>query len=743
MKPLTYRQIPLSFISDSAFEENFIHPASSIKIKLGMQHMLKNILIVCALLLLWFLSDSVLADGNTYSNTELNSAETEKNYSSLWLESMDGSEKISAKTLSTSISMSVSGPILRAKVKQRFRNPSQVWFEGSYSFPLPEQATVDQLRMVVGERIIEGKIQEKQTAKQSYQKARDKGQRASLLSHHRTNIFTTSVANIGPEEEIVVEFEYQQMLDFKDHQYHLRFPMVSTPQYTPARMKLDNNFVEPITSIQSTKSQATNPVAIDIDLKAGFPIELPTSISHPISVNSLDEAHYQVQLKGSAELSNRDFILSWKLKPTSEPMVSILREDSDGESYGLMMVMPPQVSPAEIQTIPRELIWVLDVSGSMQGESIEQARSAMLKALSKLRPEDYFNIICFNTQAWSLFPHSRSGTPDNLNLARDKILKLEANGGTEMKPALAMALNKHNNSERLRQVIFVTDGAVSNEAELFAMIQDNLGANRLFTIGIGSAPNSYFMRKAALAGRGSFTYISQAQEVNHKIDQLLRRLEAPALTDLGFDLNDPSVSILPATLPDVYMGEPVYISFKSELFPQYAELSGNLNGTPSNLRLPLDSSIQHKGISVEWARRKIVELVDRYEHADSESKTLIREETIGIALAHHQVSKFTSLVAVDELPARAGGFLNSKRMPANLPKGWVNPLASSSSLKVSSSKATPALLSSQGIRFARTATNTPYQLLLGSCLLCLAIVIWMLWFLSIRHNQRKQSWDHV
>ena len=720
MKHLNHPLIPLTFLNEWADQENQIYSMASVRTQQGHRDMLKNIAILCSLLLLWFFSDAVLAA------TEENSLE-QASFSSMWLTNLDGSETLSAEALSTDITMTVSGPILRAKVKQSFHNTSQAWLEGSYSFPLPEQAAVDQLRMIIGERIVEGQIKEKQAAKKSYETARANGQRASLLNHHRTNIFTTSVANIGPKEKIIVEFEYQQVLDFQDHQYNLRFPMVSTPQYTPASTQLDKDFVAPITAIRSSDSTPGNPISIKVDLQPGFPIELPLSISHRVSVNDLGKEHYQVDLTGSVELSNRDFILSWKLKPSSKPMVSILREDIGDQSYALMMVMPPQTATETAASIPRELVLVLDVSGSMQGESIEQARSAMLKALSKLRPEDYFNIIYFNTQAWQLFPNSRAGHADNLNLARDKILKLEANGGTDMRPALNLALNQQDNSERLRQLIFITDGAVSNEAELFSYIQANLGATRLFTIGIGSAPNSYFMRKAALAGRGSFTYISQPQEVTTKISRLLRKLETPALTDLGFDLNDPTVSVLPKILPDVYLGEPVYISFKADNFPNYAELTGKLNGTSSNLRLPLETTLRHKGIAVEWARRKISELVDRYQEADAEAKTNIRDEAIELALAHHQVSKFTSLIAIDKIPERAGGLLKSKRIPANAPKGWVNQLATSG----------------QGIRLAQTATNTPYQLLLGSTFLALAMMIWTVWFLIIRHNQRKPSWDHA
>lgn len=711
MKHLHHPIIPLTFMRELTRDESLIQPIYSIQSQQGIKRMLKNMMILCCLLLLWFFCDAVWA-----SEERENS---EENISSLWLENPDGSEKMATEALSTDISMSVSGPILRATVKQTFRNPSQSWLEGSYSFPLPEQAAVDQLRMIIGERRVEGQIKEKQAANKAYEEARANGQRTSLLKLHRTNIFTTSIANIGPGENITVEFEYQQVLDFRDHQYTLRFPMVSTPQYTPPKSQLDQSFIEPVNAFRSATAKPGNPVAISLDLKPGFPIELPSSISHAISIQGISEEHYQIDLQASAALSNRDFILSWKLKPSSKPMASILREDVAGESYGLMMVMPPHALPEESQIMPRELIWVLDVSGSMQGESIEQARSAMLKALSRLKPDDYFNIICFNTNAWKLFPNSRAGNSDNLNLAREKILKLEANGGTEMRPALDLAFSQNANNERLRQIIFVTDGAVSNEAELFSHIQQNLGTSRLFTIGIGSAPNSYFMRKAALAGRGSFTYISQPQEVNHKIDQLLRKLEAPALTELGFDLNNPTASVLPQILPDVYLGEPIYIAFKADTFPNYAELTGNLNGIPSSLKLPLQQTLEHKGIAIEWARRKIAELVDRHQEADSEMKEKLREEALELALAHHQVSKFTSLVAVDEVPERAGGELNSQRIPANAPKGFVNQLASSS----------------QGIRLAKTATDLPYRLFLGTTLLCLALVIWFIWFLSIKHKE--------
>jgi len=690
-----------------------------------------NIAIFILLVIFWLMSESVFAG----EEPELLNAAVANNasYSSLWLKNNDSTEKHDATTLATNVSMSISGPILRAKVRQVFRNPSQFWSEGIYTFPLPEQAVVDRLRLVIGKRVIEGQIHEKQAAKKIYQQAREAGKRTSLLNHHRTNVFTTSVANIGPGEMIIVEFEYQQILDFKGERFALRFPMLNTPKFTPPRSRLDSKFVEPINVMRKEHDAPGNPVTIEVDLKAGFPIETLMSSSHAVTTKKISEEHYKVTVDSMAQPSNRDFVLSWGLKSSGKPMVSVLREDVKGESYGLLMVMPPQPEHGTKISMPRELVLVLDVSGSMQGESIDQARASVLKALSQLRPEDSFNIVWFNTRAWKLYSSSKAATQDNLNFARRKILDENANGGTDMRPALRLALRGAQDSERLRQVVFITDGAVSNEAELFSEIRRNLGRSRLFTVGIGSAPNGYFMRKAARAGRGTFTYVSKPDEVNKKINYLLRQLASPALTDLKLDLNDLSAMVLPQhPLPDLYLGEPVYVAFKASKFPEIAALSGTLGGVPSQLSVPLYNSVQHDGIAVEWVRRKITVLqaihdepsdikIDGNESTQGHEnyKQKIKNEIVDLAVAHHQVSKFTSLVAVDVTPDvekgeaynfsvnRAGGMLKTDRIPANHPKGWVG----------------QSTVQKKGIRLAQTATDGEYRLLIGFELLLVALLL--------------------
>ncbi|WP_197476274.1 VIT domain-containing protein, partial [Oleiphilus sp. HI0043] len=396
---------------------------------------------VCALsfvFYLWMLSQSVLASEHDAS----------KSYSSLWLSPIEGQEAealteqeqedFSALQLRTHVSIQVVGPISRVSVKQEFYNPSDLWVEGEYSYPLPETAAVDQLRLHIGDRVVEGQVQEKKQAAKTFAKARKEGKKASLLSHRRSNRFRTQLTNIGPNESVTVEFEYQQWLDYKAGQYDLRFPMVSTPTYTStveegSRASLQKGFVFPENHYRRLAEKAGNPLSVTLDIDAGIPINAPESNSHQVRINKIDSSRYQIVLTGKAELSNRDFLISWQPEAASQSTVTVLHEpssdDSGEDQYGLLMVMPPQEKFAEDDSQDRNLVLVLDVSGSMQGASIQQAKAAMLKALDQLEEDDFFNLIWFNNRAMSLFPISQQASARNLSIARHKVNQLNANGG--------------------------------------------------------------------------------------------------------------------------------------------------------------------------------------------------------------------------------------------------------------------------------------------------------------------------
>jgi Ca-activated chloride channel family protein len=263
-----------------------------------------------------------------------------------------------------------------------------------------------------------------------------------------------------------------------------------------------------------------------------------------------------------------------------------------------------------------------------------------------------------------------SATPANVRAAARWVAALRANGGTEMLPALERALDGGERPDRLRQVIFLTDGAVGNEERLFAVIRERLGDSRLFTIGIGSAPNSHFMRDAARFGRGTFTYIGNPTEVQDKMMALFRKLESPALTDLTLELPAGTrAELLPERIPDLYFGEPVVVTLKASALPATVTLRGSLGGLPWERKVPLQDAEPGAGLGAHWGRALIGALLDRRHAGASEDDT--RTAVIRVALEHHLVSAYTSLVAVDITPARPGDeALQSHALKTNLPHGW-------------------------------------------------------------------------
>jgi Ca-activated chloride channel family protein len=589
-----------------------------------------------------------------------------------------------APLLQTDVRMRITGLIARVVVTQRFANPTEEWREGVYVFPLPEQAAVDAMRMRVGERVIEGQIKERQQAQQTYQAAKREGKKASLLEQERPNIFSLSVANLGPKEEVEVELEYQEILRYDQGQFRLRFPLVVGPRYIPGCTQIDGFSgegwarntpqvpdAERITPpVLHPDEGLINPVSLSVDLEAGFPLRRLESSFHPVVTIETAPFRHQVTLRDKTVPADRDFELVWAPGAGTEPKAALFTEKREGETYGLVMVIPPDAGVSGVKRLPRETLIIVDTSGSMAGASIEQAKLALEQALSALQPEDSFNLIQFNSYTEKLFPLSVPAGGRELELARRYVQGLRANGGTEMLPALRAGLEGEVPSGRLRQVIFITDGNVGNEAELFGYIQSNLRRSRLFTVGIGSAPNSHFMNKAAQFGRGTYAYIGSPNEVAEKMGDLFRKIESPVLTDITPSWSASGVEAWPDRVPDLYLGEPVILlaRFSGDLGGGL-QVSGNRGNQPWVVDLKLLGGSEEKGIGKLWARKKISRLMDSViEGADREQ---VRLAVIDLALKHHLVSAYTSLVAVDVTPSRPEGTPGrTAAVPTNLPAGW-------------------------------------------------------------------------
>jgi len=667
-------------------------------------------------------------------------------------------EAFEAPLLKSEVTIDVSGLVSRVKVKQHFLNPSAVWLEGIYVFPLPEEAAVDRMTLVVGERRIEGQIMEKADAKAAYEAAAKAGKRASLLAAERPNVFATSVANVGPGEVIIVEIEYQDAVAYDAGLFSLRFPMVVAPRYTPpgalvaeapagttpgvspvaqaAAAPLGEDLFGPV---RHPAEGPANPLSLTLTLEAGLPLKSLESLYHDVAIESDAEGRHKVTLQAGAVAADRDFVLEWRPTPSSAPEAAIFAEEIDGSSHLMVMLLPPSAEAAapEAGPQPRDMIFIIDSSGSMHGASMEQAKGAVLAALDRLQPGDRFNVIHFNNDAYALFAEAEPANDENLMKAWYYVKALDAEGGTNMRPALEMALAEPAEAGRLRQVVFITDGAVSNEAALFTLINRQLDGSRLFTVGIGSAPNSYFMRKAAASGRGSFIYIGDHREVGSRMSELFRKLESPALTgiEVAWQLPDGRLpEAYPQPLPDLYAGEPVVMTARLEGLA-LDELAGSLmvtgesGGAAWERRLSLEGPEPAPGIAALWARAKLDQIEDGLHLG--ERPDLVRAKALEVALRHGLVSRYTSLVAIDDVIARPeGAGMESVEIARNLPAGWSYEHVFGEAAKHMRLKSLPEPLlkktSGQAIGLPQGASPARLQLLLGSVAVLVALLLVML-----------------
>ena len=387
---------------------------------------------------------------------------------------------VEAPIVASDVKITVSGPLARTRLTQRFKNVSDSWVEGVYVFPLPDEAAVDTLKMQIGDRFIEGVIEEKKKAKEIYEAAKRAGKKASLLEQERPNIFTNSVANIGPGETIIVQIEYQENAKFEDDRFSLRFPMVVGPRFNPPATMHDVSFdsdsgwgaVNPVPDRERIKTKTLhpdngpiNPVSLSVDIDAGFPLGVITSSYHKISINRRGENEASLLLADEITPADKDFELVWSPKSGAGPSAALFMEIIKNKPYYLLMVTPP-VGDKREKPASREVTFVIDTSGSMGGESIRQARESLKTAVNSLKPGDAFNIIQFNNRMDQLFVRPVDVNAETVRNALAYVSRLDASGGTMMLPALEAAMIDHGTAAgRLRQIVFLTDGAIGNEQQ--------------------------------------------------------------------------------------------------------------------------------------------------------------------------------------------------------------------------------------------------------------------------------------
>lgn len=594
----------------------------------------------------------------------------------LMLRGLKATDAVPAIRLGTDMDVTVSGSVARVRVTQAFRNTSDKWMEATYLYPLPEDGAVDSLKMVVGNRVIVGRIEKREIAKALYEKAKANGQKAGLVEQQRPNMFTNSVANVGPGETVMISIEYQASVTQANGTFSLRLPLVVGPRYTPphtltsAAAVADANAVISAPVMNPKAGVALNPTSITVHLQPGFKAANVISPYHKVIVTGRDDDR-TISLAAGTVPADRDFELDWR-SASANPTLGLFRQQTASGDYVMATVTPP-ADLSTLPTPPREMVFVIDNSGSMGGASMDEAKASLIHALATLRPQDHFNIIRFDDTMTQLFDHSVAATPDQVALAKRFANGLEASGGTEMLPALKAALQDAaatGGVDTLRQVIFLTDGEVSNEQEMMAALGQDDGHSHVFFVGIGSAPNDYLMSRMANIGRGTYTHVGTPDEVAAKMMPLLDILGHPAMQGLAVKVEGGTLDLTPKRLPDIYAGQPLVLVGRTDHLSGTITVSGTIGGKHWEKTLDLPKAEDSPAVGKFWARRRIDDIEADRTLGKMDDKTA-DDAVADIGLTSGLVTSQTSLVAIDETPTRpAGEGLVREDLPINLPAGW-------------------------------------------------------------------------
>ncbi|MFI5386437.1 MAG: VIT and VWA domain-containing protein, partial [Fimbriimonadales bacterium] len=563
----------------------------------------------------------------------------------------------------TSVNADISGFGARVTVVQTFTNPSPVPIEAVYTFPLPAEASVDRMRMQVGERIIDGVVKRREEARMIYEAAKNQGQAAALLDQERPNIFTQSVANILPGNTVRIEISYVQLLKYEEGQFEFSFPMVVGPRYlgnAPDPAKIDPPVVRP------SRRTGSN-ISLTANIDAGAPIVKLDSVLHDVSVRDAGPSRIVVSLKHKDEIPNRDFILRYRTATDSVQSAFLAKYDPVKGGYFSLVLLPPMAPEAQ-QVAPKEMIFVMDQSGSQLGFPIEKSKELTLKLMETMHPGDTFNVMGFSMDVNRLWVESRPNTAANRMEAAAFVRGLQANGGTELRRAAEAAFMEQADPKRVRIVVFNTDGFVGDEREILQVIRQFKGNSRMFTFGIGNGVNRYLIDSMSDEGRGDSEIVTLAENADAAVDRFVRRLNNPILVDVSAKFTGVEVSDrLPSQIPDVFGEKPIVIYGRyATPGPGTLRLTGIMAGKPWSQTISLTFPGDRPGgdsIPALWARRMVDKIergavleapggtgtypvfVDpRIENISPET----RNQIIDLASEYGLMTDYTSFVAVEQ-----------------------------------------------------------------------------------------------
>ncbi len=570
----------------------------------------------------------------------------------------------------TTVSTNIDGIIAATTVTQTYANEGKTPINASYVFPAPTGVTVHGMQMIIGNHIITAQIKEKEEAKTEYEEAKSEGKSASLLEQQRPNVFTMDVANIMPGDNVRIELFYTELITPSEGSYQFVFPTVVGPRYAGLSEDTDENgWVETPCLPENTSSPGK--YDINVTLSAGVPIADISCSSHKIKVVKDTDSFARIGLAPDDAgdfAGNRDFILDYKLNG-EEVNCGLMLNTGEDENYFMLMVQPPERQKPE-EILPREYIFVLDVSGSMDGYPLDTAKGLIKNLVSNLRSSDCFNLVLFSNDAILMSSRSLKATDKNIREALDFNEDKEGGGGTELAPAIEAALSVPANGDMVRSIVVITDGYVAGEKEIFKLIDNNLGSVSFFPFGIGSSVNRYLIDGIAKSGLGEAFVVTDSSEAASTAETFRTYIESPVLSDIqvvydGFDVYD----VEPRSLPTLFAQKPivVYGKWRGEAAGEikitgktgsrqaYSQtLSVSETPTPEN----------NDAIRYLWARKRIERLTD---YGINENNPDIKEEVTEIGLKYSMMTPYTSFIAVMETVRNPSGSSTDIDQPLPLP----------------------------------------------------------------------------
>jgi Ca-activated chloride channel family protein len=588
----------------------------------------------------------------------------------------------------TDVSAAISGSFARVTVTQSFANSATDTIEAVYTFPLPHDAAVDDMTIHVGDRTIHGVIQTREQAQKIYEHAIQQQQTAALLDQERPNIFTQRVGNILPGAAVDVAISYVAPLQYEEGTYEFAFPMVVGPRYIPGKIAIgvtgtgtvpDTNRVPDASKITPPVSptRAGHDISITVAIDAGVPIQNLRSTTHVVNVTQTGANEATVRLRDESTIPNKDFVLRYDVAGSQITEGLLTHTRTPGDGYFSLIIQPPSRFH-ESDVTPKEIVFVLDSSGSMSGFPIERAKQFIDTALDGLYSGDTFNVIKFSGETAILFDQPVYPTAENVEKARQFTNIQWGGGGTEMMKAIRAALDPSDSQDHLRIVVFLTDGYVGNDLEILGEIRKHPKA-RVFAYGIGTSVNRFLISGMGHEGRGDaeiITSVMKKDEVDSATKRFYEHLRSPLLTDISLDFGTLPVSdIYPTHIADLFSGRPVLLSGRYLRGTKgVVTLKAKRAGDNYVREIPVEFATSNSGNNVLpslWARAKIEDLMaqDLAGLQQQRMNAALQKQITDLGLNYRLMTQFTSFVAVEEQVRVEGGKARTVEVPVELPEG--------------------------------------------------------------------------